>query len=95
MSSAQDKELTAKACMVVWLALAILLGLTIVLSFLKLGVWSLVVALVIAAMKVGLIGAYYMHVRYEPALLRLAAFAGLYWFGILLSLTTLDYLSRF
>jgi len=93
MSSEQQPGPRVFVC--VWIALLALLGLTVGLSFLRLGVLSLVVAVAIAAVKSGLIGAYFMHARYDSGLVALFAIAGVYWVTILIGLVSLDYLSRF
>lgn len=75
-------------------ALMLLLAATIGVSYLPLGALALAAALVIAAVKAGLVAIYFMHLRHENPLVRLFAFAGLSWLIILLGLTLFDYLTR-
>lgn len=67
---------------------------TYLLAMLDLGVWNLIIALVIAAMKASLIILYFMHARYSERLIWVVIGLGLLWMGILFSLTLSDYLLR-
>jgi cytochrome c oxidase subunit 4 len=75
-------------------ALAVLLALTIAASYVDLGTLNVVVAIGIATAKAVLIVLYFMHVRYSPPLVRMAAVAGFVWLGILLVLLLADYAAR-
>lgn len=77
-----------------FLALVVLTALTIAASRIDLGGWNIVIAISIAALKAGLVLAYFMHLRYSPALIWTVAFGGLYWLAIMFVLTLSDYLSR-
>ena len=76
------------------LALAVLLVLTIAASYVNLGRLNVVVALAIATAKAVLIVLFFMHVRYSPPLVRLAAVGGFVWLGIMLVLILADYAAR-
>ena len=52
------------------------------------------VALLIAFFKASLVILFFMHVKYSARLTKTVVIAGLFWLGILLSLTMVDYLSR-
>lgn len=67
---------------------------TYLLAMLDLGVWNLIVALFIAAMKASLIILYFMRARYSERLIWAVIGCGLLWMGILFSLTLSDYLLR-
>jgi cytochrome c oxidase subunit 4 len=79
---------------VVSAALAVLLVVTVAASYVNLGPFNVVVAIGIATAKAVLIVLYFMHVRYSPPLVRLAAVAGFVWLGILLVLLLADYAAR-
>jgi cytochrome c oxidase subunit 4 len=79
---------------VVYVLLMLLLGATFWFAHLDLGKFSVPVALVIASMKALLVIFYFMHIRYSQGLVRSAAFLGVFWLGILLTLTLSDYVSR-
>ncbi len=76
------------------LALTVFLGATISIAYVHLGPMNLVVALAIAAIKVGIIGMIFMELRHESAIHRLAAGIGLFWLSFLFLLSGADYLSR-
>lgn len=78
----------------VFIALLVLLGVTVGVSFLDLGIFSRVVAVTIAAIKAGLIFAYFMHLRYSPKLVWAFAGIGFAWFVLLFTITMGDYIAR-
>ena len=53
----------------VWVALVILTGVTVSVAGMNLGRMSILVALIIAALKSGLVLNYFMHLKYETGLL--------------------------
>jgi len=78
----------------VFVALLALLGLTVAVNFLNLGIWNIVIGVTIAVVKALLIILFFMHVRYSNRLIQLFAAAGFVWLAILLVLTLSDYVSR-
>ncbi len=74
--------------------LLILLAVTLVAHFILSGPLSLVVSLAIAALKALLVALYFMHIRYSHPTSRVFALAGLFWLGVLMTLTLNDFLSR-
>ena len=77
-----------------YLALLFLLALTIGVSFINLGPLNSIAALGIAFLKMLLILAFFMHLRYSSRLLWIAATTGFVWLGILIVLAMSDYISR-
>lgn len=77
--------------LVVGAALMALLALTIALAFVPLGWLNGVASYGIALAKAGLVAVIFMKLGRAPALLRLAAFAGLFWLAALWLLTFTDY----
>ena len=77
---------------------AVLVGLTVLtvgLSFLTMGpAGHLAVGLAIGAAKAGLVALVFMHLIRSPARVWIAAGLGLFWLGILITLTLTDYLAR-
>ncbi|NWG03331.1 MAG: cytochrome C oxidase subunit IV family protein [Syntrophaceae bacterium] len=53
----------------VWLALVILTGITVSMAGMDLGLLSIAIVLIIAAIKSGLVLSYFMHLKYETGLL--------------------------
>jgi cytochrome c oxidase subunit 4 len=83
-----------KALVLVWAALIVLTGTTSAVSYLELGRWNIVVALLIAVTKAALVVWIFMGVRYTTTLTRLFVVAGLVWLSIMLLITFSDYTSR-
>ncbi|AJY47275.1 cytochrome C oxidase subunit IV family protein [Martelella endophytica] len=79
---------------VIWLLLALLLGLTVLASHVLTGPVSLFAGLFIAAMKAGLVLWFFMGMRHETPMIRLFGTGALFWLAALLLLSFIDYLSR-
>jgi cytochrome c oxidase subunit IV len=71
-----------------------LLGVTVGMSFVDLGPFNTVVAMLVSAGKAGLILLFFMHLRHAGPLLRLFAGVGFFWLAIMLTLALSDYLTR-
>jgi len=80
--------------LLVWLALLLLLAATLGAAFLPLGPAKPWIGYGIAALKAGLILWFFMDMRREGGLMRLATGAALLWIVFLLSLVASDYLTR-
>ncbi|PEQ13644.1 hypothetical protein B2G71_04775 [Novosphingobium sp. PC22D] len=78
----------------VWAALMGLLALTIGASFLPLGPVLPVISYAIAAAKAGLVLWFFMELREEGGLARLAGMAGFIWLAFLLTLLAADLTTR-
>lgn len=83
-----------KTLVTVWAALIVLTGTTSAVSYIELGPWNIVVALLIAVTKASLVVWIFMGVRYTTSLTKLFVIAGLVWLSILISITISDYHSR-
>lgn len=86
--------LPIRVYLVVYVVLLVLLVVTVAVAELHLGAWTPVVALSIAVVKGLVIALYFMHLRYEPGLIRLFAAAGFLWLAFMLGITISDYLTR-
>jgi cytochrome c oxidase subunit IV len=78
----------------VFLALLGLTATTVAVSRVDLGAFNFVAAMTIAVLKASLVVWFFMHVRQSSPLIKLAAFAGLFWIAILIVFTLGDYWSR-
>lgn len=78
----------------VFLMLMILLALTFGLAHIDLGRFNLPTGLLIAAIKAILVALYFMHLKHSSGVHRIASAVGVFWLGILISLSLSDYLSR-
>jgi cytochrome c oxidase subunit 4 len=77
-----------------WLALLLLLALTVSLAYVPLGAFNAVVALTIATAKAAIVAMVFMELRHRGARTFIFAGAGLFWLGILLWLGSMDFLTR-
>lgn len=78
----------------VGVALLILTGTTVGVSYIDLGVFNAVAALGIAVIKMMLVVLFFMHVKYSPKLTKLTALAGIFVFMVLVGMTLADYMTR-
>jgi cytochrome c oxidase subunit 4 len=69
-------------------------ALTVSVSFIDLGPFNTVVAIVIAVTKMLLVVLYFMHVRYSSRLTWAVVAAGFFWLALLLFMTLADYVTR-
>lgn len=86
--------LPIKTYLLVFVSLLVLLALTIAAADIEHGVLNLVVGLSIAFTKAVLIVLFFMHVRYNTFVIRIAVVAGFLWLAILITFTMSDYLTR-
>jgi cytochrome c oxidase subunit IV len=75
-------------------ALMLMTAITVGVAYIDLGPINTIVAIVIACIKAMIVVLYFMHVKFGTRLVKLTVIAGLYWMGILLTLTLSDYLTR-
>jgi cytochrome c oxidase subunit 4 len=78
----------------VWLALFVLLGITVGSAYLPLGPGNGFINLSVAAAKAALIALFFMNLVRSSVLVRLASAAGIFWLLFLFIMTAGDYLSR-
>ena len=78
----------------IFVALLLLLAITIGVSYIHLGFLNVVAAMTIAVAKGVLIILYFMHVRYSNRLTWVFVSAGFFWLAILLVLSMTDFLTR-
>jgi len=85
---------SVKTYALVFAALIALTVATTAVSFVDLGPFSVVAALLIAVCKMLLVALFFMHVRHSTRLTRLVVLGGFVWLFILIALTLSDELSR-
>jgi cytochrome c oxidase subunit 4 len=78
----------------VLLALLVATGVTTWVAYIDLGVFSTVIALSIAVVKMLLVSLFFMHLRHSTKLTKLVVVGGLMWLGILLLFTLTDFATR-
>lgn len=84
----------AKRYLLVWLALMLLLSLTLGSAYLRLGVWNGIVNLIIAALKAALVVTFFMHFGRERAVIRICAGVALFTLALLFGIGGSDYATR-
>jgi cytochrome c oxidase subunit 4 len=77
-----------------WLALMLCLAATLASSYLPMGPWNTVTNMGISCIKGVLIALFFMELREAPALLRIAAIAGLLWLALLFGISWSDFGTR-
>jgi cytochrome c oxidase subunit IV len=78
----------------IFLTLMALTAITVFVAYINLGQLNKIVALGIASFKATLVVLYFMHVKYASRMTKLIVISGLFFLGILLTLTMTDYASR-
>ena len=78
----------------IFLTLMALTAITVFVAYINLGQLNKIVALGIASFKATLVVLYFMHVKYASRMTKLVVVSGLFFLGILLTLTMADYGSR-
>jgi len=90
-----DHIATKKTYIVVWASLMCLTAATAGSSYLELGRFNIILALVIATCKAMLVALIFMGVKYiSQKMTWVVIVAGLFWLFILLALSMTDYISR-
>lgn len=78
----------------IFLILLVLTTLTVLASYVEMGIFNPIVALAIAVVKAVLVVLFFMHVKYSTKLTKLTVGAGIFTFFVLISLTLTDYFTR-
>lgn len=87
--------MSSKFYYTIWIALLCLTVITAAVSFVDLGPFNTVVALVIATIKALLVVLFFMHVKYtSEKLTKIVIVSAIFWLFLLLSLSMADYATR-
>ena len=89
-----DVIVPVRTYVLTFLALLILTALTTAVAYVDLGAFNTVVALAIAVIKMTLVLLFFMHVKYHRGLTRIAIICAFFWWGIMVTLTLSDELTR-
>jgi len=93
MSTEQETQLTAtryRKYVYVWLSLIVLTALTVSVARLHLTSYAILIAILIATTKAGIVVTFFMHLKHEPLILRLMLFVALLAFTLIALLTFSD-----
>jgi len=85
----------ARTYVLVWVALIVLLLLTLGSAYIPLGRFNTAINLAIAAAKALFVAFFFMHLRSAHYMLRIAATAGFFWLAILIGLSLTDFAIRY
>ena len=83
-----------KTYTLVFLSLLILTAATTVVATIDLGPFNVVMALLIAVVKMMLVALFFMHLRHSTILTKVVVGGGMLWLGILLLLSLSDFVTR-
>ena len=87
--------MSSKFYYTIWIALLCLTVITAAVSFVNLGPFNTIVALVIATFKALLVVLFFMHVKYtSEKLTKTVIVAAIFWLLLLLTLSMADYTTR-
>lgn len=89
-----EPVISPKTYLATFVALLVLLALTVGISYVDLGSFHLAAGMGISLMKTVLIAVFFMHLKTASGLIRLSAAAGAVLLLILLGLTFADYVTR-
>jgi cytochrome c oxidase subunit IV len=85
---------SVRTYIVVFVALLLLAALTTGVAYINLGAFNTVVALAIAALKMCLVGLFFMHLLYSRGFSRIVVLAGFFWLALMASGVLADAFSR-
>lgn len=97
MSESKEHEhhiVSPRVYVVIFLLLLAGTTLTVVASFIEMGIFNPIIAIAIACAKATLVVLFFMHVKYSTRLTKLTVGAGIFTFITLISMTLADYISR-
>jgi len=90
-----EHTMSSKFYYAIWIALLCLTVITAAVSFVDLGPFNAVVALVIATVKALLVVLFFMHVKYtSEKLTKIVIVSAIFWLFLLLALSMADYATR-
>jgi cytochrome c oxidase subunit 4 len=93
--SEHEHILPARMYVTIWITLMVLTVVTAAVSFVDLGPFNTVVALLIASFKAVLVVLFFMHVKYtSDRLTKMVIVSVLFWLLLLLGLSLMDYGTR-
>ncbi|HWY58479.1 MAG TPA: cytochrome C oxidase subunit IV family protein [Terriglobales bacterium] len=91
-----EHVMSSKFYYTIWIVLLCLTVITAAVSFVDLGPFNTIVALVIATVKALLVILFFMHVKYtSERLTKIVIVSAIFWLLLLLGLSMADYATRF
>ena len=94
MEESQHHVVSPVIYLIVFGALLVFTALTVGASYVEMGIFNPIAAILIACIKAVIVVLFFMHVKYSSKLTKLTVFCGLFTFLALLGMTLADYISR-
>ena len=94
MEEAAHHVVSPQIYVVIFLALLVFTALTVGASYVEMGIFNPIAAILIACIKAVIVVLFFMHVKYSSKLTKLTVIAGIFTFVTLISMTLADYISR-
>ena len=94
MNTGHSTSSGTRTYVAVWGALIVLTGVTVLVSYVHLGMMNVVVALIIASVKASLVALYFMHLRTESRLVWGFALTPIFFLVLIIAGTLSDTLFR-
>ena len=94
MSENQHHVVSPLLYLGILLALLLGTGITVWAAYQDFGAFNVVIALLIATIKMTLVILFFMHGKYSPKRTQLVIISGFFWLAIMLGLTMTDYSTR-
>jgi len=89
-----EHVVSKKIYVAIWATLMAMTLITMLVVFVDLGRFNTVVALAIATFKASLVVLFFMGAKYTPRLTRVVIICGIFFLGLLLAFSMVDYLTR-
>jgi len=89
-----EHVVSKKIYVAIWATLMAMTLITTLVAFVDLGRFNTVVALAIATFKASLVVLFFMGAKYTPRLTRVVIICGIFFLGLLLAFSMVDYLTR-
>ena len=94
MEESQHHVVSPVIYLIVFGALLVFTALTVGASYVEMGIFNPIAAILIACIKAVIVVLFFMHVKYSSKLTKLTVIAGIFPFVTLISMTLADYISR-
>ena len=94
MEESQHHVVSPVIYLIVFGALLVFTALTVGASYVEMGIFNPIAAILIACIKAVIVVLFFMHVKYSSKLTKLTVFCGLFTFLALVGMTLADYFTR-
>jgi cytochrome c oxidase subunit 4 len=88
--ASEHRSVSDRVYILIWLVLLVLTGITIWVTSLQLGSYSVLTALVVASIKAGLVFFVFMHLKYEEPIFKIILLVVIVTLTVIIAMTFLD-----